>query len=201
MMAEPTTIKDVKKEIYLIMRKALEMVELTEDGFTKNKVSALDHAEELAREIHVKEDALTAALAKMSAADSEARAILGVPSHIEKIATSIKRITENSRSRIKEGMLFSDKAILETGKLFTKTKEVLRKAGEAAVSGANATIEGAITESGLIERMASEYATAHEERLVTGECSPKSSSTYLCILYAFQDMSSHTKEAIKKLAQ
>jgi Na+/phosphate symporter len=194
------TLKDVKKEIYLIMHKALEMVELTEDGFTKNKLSALDQAEEISREIHVKEDALTATLAKMAASSSEARSLLTVPSHIEKIATSIKRITENSRSRIKEGTLFSDKAILESGKLFTKTKEILKKAGEAAVTGSKAAIDSTLTESDAIVKMSNQYATDHEERLVTGECSPKSSSTYLCILYAFEDMGGHIKDATKRLA-
>ena len=198
-MQEPT-VKDLKKDIYLIMHKAQEMLELTEDGFTKNKLSALDEADELSKEIHTKEDALTAALAKMASANTEARTLLTVPSHIEKIATSIKRITENSRNRIKDGMLFSDKAILETGKLFTKTKEVLKKAGEAAVTGAKATVDGALAESDVVERMANEFATSHEERLVTGECSPKSSSTYLCILYAFEDMGAHIKDATKRLA-
>jgi len=194
------TVKDLKKDIYLIMHKAQEMLELTEDGFTKNKLSALDEADEISKEIHTKEDVLTAALAKMASANSEARALLTVPSHIEKIATSIKRITENTRSRIKEGMLFSDKAILETGKLFTKTKDVLKKAGEAAVTGAKATVDSALAESDAVERMANEFATSHEERLVTGECSPKSSSTYLCILYAFEDMGAHIKDATKRLA-
>ena len=194
------TIKDVKKEIYLIMHKALEMVELTEDGFTKNKISALDEADDLAKEIHAKEDLLTEMLAKMASTNTEARALLTVPSHIEKIATSIKRITENSRARIKEGMLFSDRAILETGKLFTKAKEVIKKAGEAAVTGSKSTIENTLQEIDAIERMANDFATAHEERLVTGECSPKSSSTYLCILYAFEDMGAHIKDATKKLS-
>jgi Na+/phosphate symporter len=193
------TIKDVKKEIYLIMHKALEMVELTEDGFTKNKLSSLDEADELAKEIHAKEDTLTAMLAKMSAANPDARALLTVPSHIEKIATSIKRITENSRSRIREGMLFSDRAILETGKLFTKAKDVLKKSGESAVTGSKNTIATTLQEIDAIERMANDFATAHEERLVTGECSPKSSSTYLCILYAFEDMGAHLKDATKRL--
>jgi len=194
------TIKDVKKEIYLIMHKALEMVELTEDGFTKNKLSSLDQADELAREIHAKEDTLTAMLAKMAASQPDARALLTVPSHIEKIATSITRITENSRARIREGMLFSDRAILETGKLFTKAKEVLKKAGESAVTGSKNTIATTLQEVDAIERMANDFATAHEERLVTGECSPKSSSTYLCILYAFEDMGAHLKDATKRLA-
>ncbi len=197
-MQDPT-VKDLKKDIYLIMHKAQEMLELTEDGFAKNKLSALDEADEISKEIHAKEDHLTAALAQMASKNSEARTLLAVPSHIEKIATSIKRITENSRNRIKEGMLFSDKAILETGKLFTKTKEVLKKAGEAAVTGAQATVNATLADSEAVERMANEFATSHEERLVTGECSPKSSSTYLCILYAFEDMGAHIKDAVKRL--
>jgi Na+/phosphate symporter len=194
------TIKDLKKELYLLIHKAQEMLELTEDGFMKNKLAALDQADELAKEIHIKEDALTATLAKMASTNSEARTLLSVPASIEKIATSIKRITENSRARIKEGILFSDRAILETGKLFTKAKEVLKKSGEATVTSSQETLEGALRESDVMERIANDYATAHEERLVTGECSPKSSSTYLCILYAFDDMGAHIKNALKRFS-
>ncbi len=198
-MSEPT-VKDVRKDIYLVMHKAQSMLELTEDGFMKNRTASLDEADELAGEIQAKEDGLTALLAKMASANNEARAILTVPAHIEKIATSIKRIGENSRSRIKEGLLFSDKAILETGKLFTKSKDILKKAGEVAVTGSPATLQTVLADSDILERMANEFATAHEERLVTGECSPKSSSTYLCILYAFEDMGGHIKNTINKLA-
>jgi Na+/phosphate symporter len=198
-MSDPT-VKDVKKDIYLAMHKAQSMLELTEDGFMKSKTSSLDQADELAVEIQAKEDNLTSMLAKMASANNEARAILTVPAHIEKIAISIKRIGENSRSRIKEGMLFSDKAILETGKLFTKSKDILKKAGEAAVTGSQATLQAVLADSDALERMANDFATAHEERLVTGECSPKSSSTYLCILYAFEDMGAHIKNTINKLA-
>jgi Na+/phosphate symporter len=194
------TLKDLKKEIYLAMHKAQEMIELTEDGFKKNKLASLDQADELGREIQNKEDALTAALAKMASTSSEARTLLTVPSHVEKIATSIKRIIDNSRVRIKEGMLFSDRAIHETGTLFNAAKETTKKAAEAVVTGARTTIESVLTESDAMERMSKDFATAHEDRLVTGECSPKSSSTYLCILYAFEDMGAHLKEAVKKLS-
>jgi Na+/phosphate symporter len=194
------TIKDLKKELFLIMHKAEEMLELTEDGFIRNKLASLDRADDLNKEIQAKEDALTAMLAKMAGQNSEARALLSVPSYIEKIATSIKRMTESSRIRLKEGMLFSDKAILETGQLFTKAKEVLKKASDAVVTASPATVEIVMKESDTMGRMANDFATAHEERLVTGECSPKSSSTYLCILYAFDDMGAYLKEAIKRLS-
>ena len=194
------TIKDLKKEIYMLMHKAQEMLELAQDGFTKNKLASLDQADELAKEIHAREDVLTATLAKLASTNSEARMLLAVPSHIEKIASSIKRITESSRVRIKEGMLFSDKAVNETGKLFAWTRDVLKKSAESAVTGAQAAVETAIADADAMERMANNFATAHEDRLVTGECSPKSSSTYLCILYAFEDMGAHIKNAVKRLS-
>ncbi len=194
------TIKDLKKEIYLSMHKAQEMLELVEEGFMKNKLASLDQADELVKEIHAREDVLTATLAKMASTNNEARMLLTVPSHIEKIATIIKRITESSRTRIREGLLFSDKAVNETGKLFALTRDVLKKSSEAAITGAQAAIESTIADADAMERMANNFATAHEDRLVTGECSPKSSSTYLCILYAFEDVGAHIKNAVNRLS-
>jgi phosphate:Na+ symporter len=198
-MAEQT-LKDLKKEIFMTMHKAQEMLELAEEGFIKNKLSSLSQADELTKEIHVKADSLTAALAKMASANNEARSLLAVPAHIEKIAVSIKRIIEGSRSRTKEGMLFSDKAVRETAQLFAKTKDALKKAGEATVTGTQALIENTLAESDSISRMANDFATAHEERLVTGECSPKSSSIYLGILYAFDDVGANVKDTVKRLS-
>ena len=198
-MAEQT-VKDLKKEIYLVMHKAQSMLELTEEGFMKGKMSSLDQADEVAREIRSKEDSLTSALAKLAAANSEARSMLSVPASIEKIAANIHRISENSRERIKDGLLFSDKAVVETGKLFVKAKDILKKAGEAAVTSSAATIDTVMADTDSLERMANDFATAHEERLVTGECSPKASSNYLTILYAFDDMGEHIKNSVKKLS-
>lgn len=193
------TIKDLKKDIYLMLHKSLEMLELAEDAFIKNKVSSLDQAEELAREIQQKEDRLTDALAKLSASSGEARGILAVPSHIEKIAYNLRRLSDGIRTKIKDALLFSDKAIQETSTLFSKSKDVMKKASDASVT-ANASLGDAVrNESDEIVRMADKFATSHEDRLVAGECSPKASSTYLCILYSFEDIVSHTKEAVNKL--
>jgi Na+/phosphate symporter len=194
------SMKDIKKEIYLLIHKAEQMLELTEDAFMKNKAASLDQAASFAREIKDKEDALTEKLAKAAPGSGEARAILSVPMHIEKIAISIERIAENVRVKIKEGLLFSDKAIQETGMMMKKGKEVLKKAGEAVVTGSAAGVESVKTESDALVHMANSFSTAHEDRLVTGECSPKSSSNYLCILYAFEDMAAHTKDVLKKMS-
>jgi Na+/phosphate symporter len=192
-------LKEIKKELYLMLHKSREMLELTEDAFAKNKVSPLDEAEELAREIHSKEDALTEKLAKLANSNPEARAIVSVPAHVEKIASTIKRIQDNTRARIKEGMLFSDKAIQETSTMFAKAKDMVKKAGEVMVTGSKKGVEEVIAESDAIERIVSDFTTAHENRIVSGEASPKSSTVYLCILYAFEDMAAHIKDAVRKI--
>ena len=85
--------------------------------------------------------------------------------------------------------------------LMKKGKEVLKKAGEAVVTGSATGSEAVRTESEAMVQMANTFSTAHEDRLVTGECSPKSSSNYLCILYAFEDVASHTKDVLRKMSQ
>lgn len=194
-------LKEIKKELYLMLTKSREMLELAEDAFAKNKVSALDQADELSREIHSKEDALTERLAKLAPAHPEARSIVSVPAHIEKIAAIVKRVVDNIRTRIKDGMLFSDKAIRETESLFTKTKDVLKKTGEVIVTGGEKGVEEIIAESDAIERMTGEFTTAHENRIITGEASPKSSTVYLCILYAFEDIAGHLKDTARKISR
>ncbi len=197
-MPEQTT-KDLKKEIFLMIHKAEEMLELAEDAFTKNKVSPLDEALNLSKEIVAKEKTVTEAISKLASSDSEARAIVSVPARVKKVATTIERIMDNMRTKIRDGLLFSDKAIQETSILLAKAKTLLKKAGEAAVTGAASNAKAILSEGDAIIRMSTDFATAHEERLVAGECSPKSSSTYLCILYAFEEVASHVKDAVKKL--
>lgn len=193
------TIKDIKKDIYLMLHRAQEMLDLTADAFMKSKTSKLDEAMEISKEIHRKEDDLTEALAKMAPESGEAKAILTVPSHLEKIATSVERIIEHTRNRIKHGMLFSDKAIQETGTLFKNAAGLLKNAGDTAVTGSKAGAEAVMTEGDKIVRMANDFSTAHENRLASGEASPQSSTMYLCILYAFEDLAWHAKETVKKL--
>jgi len=193
-------LKDIKKDIYLMMKKAEQMLELSEDAFVKNRTASLDQADELAGDIRAKEDHLTEVLSKLAASSSEARGILAVPSHIEKIANSLKRLNDAIRTKIKDSLLFSDRAVKETGTLFVKTREVLKRAGEAAVSGSGTQSGTVATEADAVIRMSEEFATSHEDRLVAGECSPKASSTYLCMLYSIEDIAAQTKEAIRKLA-
>jgi Na+/phosphate symporter len=196
-MAEQA-LKDIRKDTYLMMHKVEQMLELTEDAFMKNHVQALDQAIEIAAEVKSREDALTEKLARLSGTDPQARSFLPVPMYIEKIAMNIERMVESIRTKIKDGLLFSDRAILETGKLLTKGKDVLKKASELMVTGSAASAEAVRKETEAMVAMATQYASAHEDRLIAGECSPKSSSVYLCMVYSFEDIASLVKDAVDR---
>jgi Na+/phosphate symporter len=193
-------LKDTKKDIYLMMHKTAEMLELMEDAFMKNKLQSLDEALEISREIKKGEDQLTEKLSKLAASSSDARAILSVPAYIEKIATRIERIMDNTRTKIQEGLLFSDKAIQEAATMIAKGKDMLKKAGEAMVTNSLSALDAVKNDSDAMIKMAGDFSTTHEERLVTGECSPKSSSAYLCMLYAFEDIAGFTRDIVKKIS-
>lgn len=195
-MAEQT-MKEVKKDIFLALHKAQAMVDLAEEGFLKGKVSALDESDGLLNEIRAKEDELTALLAKMASGDAEARACITVPGFIEKLALDIRRINENSRHKIKDGLLFSDKAMNEAARMFTFTRDMLKKTADTAVTGG--AMDEIIESGDALGKMANQFATAHEERLVSGECQSTSSSVYLCILYAFEDIGMQTKNIARRL--
>lgn len=193
-------LKDLKKDIYLMLHKLLEMLELSEDAFVKNKLASLDQADDIAREIQTKEDSLTEELSKLAATDAAARSILGIPAHIEKIAYNFRRLNDGIRTKIKDALLFSDKALQETSTLFAKSKDILKKTGDAAVTSSTSLVDAVSAKADEVVQLADRFATLHEDRLVTGECSPKTSTTYLCILYSFEDAASLTKEVVKKLA-
>jgi len=191
-------LKDIRKDTYLMMHKVEQMLELTEDAFMKNHVQSLDQASGIAAEVRAMEDVLTEKLSKLGNTYPQARTILPVPMYIEKIAANIERIVESIRTKIKDGLLFSDRAILETSKLLAKGKETLKKTSELMVTGSAAGAEAVRKETEAMVAMATQFATAHEDRLIAGECSPKTSSIYLCMVYSFEDIASLIKNAVDR---
>ncbi len=198
-MAEQS-LKDIKNDLYLTLHKVRELVDLAEDAFSKNKLSSLNQTDELVQEIQSKEVQIIASLANMAPTNEEARSLLSVPSHIKSVSSSTMRIIENIRKRIKGGVLFTDKAILETQKLFASVQNALKKCGDAMVTGEKSAIESVLAESEAIGRMTIEFSTAHEERLVNAKCCSLASSTYLDMLHAFEDVGMHIKNAMRKLS-
>jgi Na+/phosphate symporter len=179
-----------------------EMVEDIDALYTAFIYGNLKVADEVHARVEKAEDrisALTEGIVAAKAGEPRASLYVGVPAHIGRIGDGLSRISESITSKIKGEVLFSDKATGELDYLFGRTRDILVNARDMILAP-NTLVARHMAESALaVERMADEYSTLHEERLIEGLCTPKASQMYLQMLDAFKTISWHSKELAKDL--
>lgn len=189
---------DYQRRLSEALEQVLDMINLTYDGFIKHKKSFLQDAEKVGKKIHQFEKDFTSEIVKEGNKDS-VRLLISIAGHIERIGDCVENVIKTVHTKISEGTLFSDKAVSELNYLFNSVKDVLRDVKDILITLNPVLIEHTLSLSGKINQMADEFATLHEERLVTGICHPKHSSMYLDMLDNLRMVVWHAKETIKKL--
>ena len=122
------------------------------------------------------------------------RSYVKVTERLIKIWKNLIDLHDLIDKKIRENVLFSDKGVNETTYLIQRLVEILRPAADMVPAG-NMFLKRYIEESPAdIEKNATEYATFHENRLITGECSPVASSLYTGMLEAIINIAWNTKE-------
>lgn len=194
---------DVKSFITSIHEMSKDMedcLSLLYNAFIYNKFSFIDEAEGIITRIRDAEKGLTDDLIAASPSDKVARLYSTVPSHFERIASNFEHMARALRIKIKEDLLFSDKAISEVNFLLNRVKEVLNTLSDLVLAR-NTYVANYIKESEReIERTATEFATLHEERLIEGLCLPKSSGVYILLLDSIKRIAWNAREIAEKLA-
>lgn len=123
-----------------------------------------------------------------------------VPTSLLRIAENIEKLSELISTKVKEDILFSDRAISEITFLLQRLADIIRPASDIILAP-NSLFGNYIRESEAgIERRATDYATQHEERLIEGLCLPKASALYINILDVIKNIAWHCKEIANKLA-
>jgi Na+/phosphate symporter len=123
-----------------------------------------------------------------------------IPSHLSRIGNAIEKLSECIDKKINDNILFSDKAVKETIFLLQRLTEILTPTADIVLAR-NTFMSMYVEESQVgVGKMALEYATLHEERLIKGVCVPKSASIYVNMLEAIKNIAWHSKEIAVKLA-
>ena len=137
-----------------------------------------------------------------AAADNDiARPYVSVPGHLIKVLSNLQKISALIDKKITESVLFSDRAVNESIYLLQRLVEMLRPTADMILAR-NIFLGKYIQESQAdIEKKASEYATLHENRLITGECIPAASSIYVSMLEAIKSIAWDTKEVALTLSK
>jgi Na+/phosphate symporter len=194
-----TPSKELVGRLYDLNQSAVECIYLLQNAFLYNSEKSLDVCHARANEIRLSEKVLTGEFVEEAKAEPHARAYVSVPGHIGRMGGIIEDMIGCIRTKIRDGTLFSGKAVAESTFLMERLQEVLKNTSDIILAR-NVVLKDYVQESAAeISRSASEFATMHEERLVEGLCMPKASPLFLDILDAIKGIAWHAKEIAEKL--
>lgn len=128
-----------------------------------------------------------------------------VPGHIRRLQGSIERISSALREKVREGLLFSDRAMSELNFLFEKTGDIMANTRDMLLAR-NTLIADYIKESeASLARSANDFSTRispqGKRRGSSRGGLPRASSVYLEMLEAFKGIAGHSKEIARGPAE
>lgn len=192
-------MKELLKEMHEIANKAEECITYLQTSFIYNSPRPLKDCIEMVGLTRKAEPNLTKKTVELAKDLPEIRPYVSVPVHLLRIAENIERLVGLIDKKIKEDILFSDKAITEITFLLQRLVDIIRPASDMILAR-NVMLARYIQESeqGIVKR-AMEYSTFHEERLIEGLCLPTASSLYINMLDAIKNIAWHAKEISVRL--
>lgn len=129
----------------------------------------------------------------------EIASVATILSHYQKIAFNLERINTYTRTKNKEGFLFTEKAVTELEEFFRGGSNLFTRLNEIIPTGDAVMVEHILKEGEKYERLAGEFSLEHEDRLIKGACLARSSSLYLHLLFTLEDIFWHLGSIVKEL--
>ncbi len=190
---------EVIRELHNMSHATEELLKSVKDAFIHEDHGSLEKANILSKEIHKKEKELTPKLVELSK-EHDIKEYLAIPGHLERIGDFIENLMSCIKTKERESLLFSDKAVNEINILINDAERLLNNISDLILSK-NTTLAGDIKKevTELVEK-ANDFATEHEERLIEGLCQPKSSSVFLSMLDAIKEIALHSQRIAERLS-
>jgi Na+/phosphate symporter len=188
---------EIRNDTLGMINHTKEMLEMIYDGFRKHNLSSIGNVEEVEEKLHKDSESLLKSI-HGEGSNVGVKHFIPVPEYFDSIGKGLNTLFKATKKKIKEDILFSDKSVKETYKLFDETLVLLN-----SVSHCISTSDGDLAKhmDGNGKRLcelADEYAIFHEERLIAGVCSPKSAPVYLDILESFSSVIWHIRKILQE---
>lgn len=187
-------MEKIQEELCLMCNQTKEMLELAYRGFKHHSLKRIEEAEEIGKKIYSQNEELTIRLI-----NGEISLLVGFPGHFGRIGNAIESILSTTRTKIKEGLMLSDKALAEVDLIFKGTDELLSCLHDNIKIKNKVLIEHMVKRINGLNSLACQSADKHEERLITGICMPKVGPLYLNILDSLKKINWHIQEMIIRL--
>ncbi len=188
----------VHSDLLVILNNAKEMLGMINDGFRKDSLKSLGKVEEIRENLSKDSDILLKLLFE-GKSEEGIKQFIPIPGHLDRIGDGLDKLYSTVKVKIKEGILFSDKSVNETYKLFDETTVLLTCLSDCVSTGNKVLAEHINKEGKKLGELADEYAIFHEDRLIAGVCMPKNAPVYLDILGSFKDVVWHVREITRNI--
>ncbi len=196
-----STSDEYVKKMHEATNKAFECLTLLETAISLNSKVPLQDCSAKTALITKAEADLTGKIAHLAQENNALRVYLSVPLLLQRIGGHIDSLNESISKKIKDDILFSDRAVSELTILFQKLKEALKSTADLLVTKNPILVQHIIECEEDVVKKALEFATQHEERLIEGLCLAVASPLFLNMLNTIRYIAWDTKEIALKFAK
>ncbi|MGD8351857.1 MAG: hypothetical protein PVG55_02560 [Nitrospirota bacterium] len=194
-------MKEQVFELHELISEMVDGIDTLYTAFIYNNAALVEGLEDGLGRGSERAAALTEGLVAEKKNEPRAGLYVSVPSHVGRMGDGLASIASGLRTKIRDDVLFSDRAMSEVDYMFGRIRDILVNARDMVLAP-NVLVGRHMVESeAAFEKMADEYATRHEERLIEGLCAPKASQLYIQMIDAFKGIAWHAKEIAKDLGK
>ncbi|MBM4294655.1 MAG: hypothetical protein FJ126_07110 [Deltaproteobacteria bacterium] len=204
-MAEAQVIKDQAELIGPVVDNLRRMMGAARSAFNRHSRASLEeiksHQAALAQDL---DKATKQATSTARVSEAEKSAVLRVQSvlnHLQLIGDNIGGLSDPIQKKIKDSILFSDKAVFQTNYLFDFHTGMFRSILDILTTD-NAFLKKYMAqEAHNLIQACSNFATEHEDRMIEGLCLPQAAPIFLTILDRMRAIGQHEVDIASILAK
>ncbi len=171
------------------------------DAFNRHSRSSMEEMQNLSRTAAQEIEAALKKLEgeKAQAAAAEFQRLSGIYQHLQIMSQSMGALADPIQKKIKDGVLFSDKAVAQTNYLFDTQAGLLRSVLDIFKTDNEFLKIYTESEARNLIQACSNFATEHETRLIEGLCQPQAAPLFLAILENIRIMGQQERDIVKLL--
>ncbi|GJQ60714.1 MAG: hypothetical protein D8M57_16600 [Candidatus Scalindua sp. AMX11] len=189
----------VNNDLLEMISHTKEMLGMLEKGFKKHNLEFLEKVEGLEENLYKDSEILLNSL--LGAQESkEIKHFIPVPEHFNRIGNGLNKMFKAVNKKVTDDILFSDKSVSEANTLFSQLQELLDGLRNCINTCTGSLVEQICSSVKELCERADEYAIFHEERLISGVCTPNNAPIYLDILDSFKSIAWHIGEISRNIA-
>jgi Na+/phosphate symporter len=189
-----------------VFAKLGDMVGTSRDAFNRHSGTSLEQLKNLHEELASEIKNAVADLGTLAAKAPENQKaffirLQSVLTHLQMVGDNLEALSTPIDRKIKEGVLFSDKAVAQANQLFDHLTGILRSILDALKTD-NEFLKRYVMEEGQrLTQSCNDFATEHEARLIEGLCLPQAAPLFLAMLNALRTASQHAVNIARILDQ